>query len=129
MQEKMFKEKYHIFEIEYKKEEIKYKNVDEIISFLEKKVKNHPIISFISIFDHYTHTKSLENSVISENILDAKNIIFCFGLEIPTPEVLAVRPRSIGVCETKDSFVINFLVAPNETANDTMKSFIKEIKG
>jgi hypothetical protein len=53
---------------------------------------------------------------------------FCFGLEIPTPEVLAVRPRSIGVCETKNSFVINFLVAPNETANDTMKSFIKEIK-
>ena len=129
MQEKMFKEKYHIFEIEYKKEEIKYKNVDEIISFLEEKVKKHPIISFISIFDHYTHTKSLENSVISENIIDAKNIIFCFGLEIPTPEVLAVRPRSIGVCETKDSFVINFLVAPNETANDTMKSFIKEIKG
>ncbi len=128
MTEKVFKEKYHIFEIEYKKDEIKYKSVDEIISFLEEKIKNHPVISFISIFDHFAHTKSLANSVINENIIDGKNIVFCFGVEIPTPEVFAVRPRSIGVCETKTSFVINFLVAPNETANDVMKSFVKAIK-
>lgn len=128
MKQKVFKEKYHIFEIEYKKDEISYKNVDEIISFLEEKIKKHPVISFISIFDHYTHTSNLENGIINENIIDAKNIVFCFGVELPTPEVLAVRPRSIGVCETKDSYVISFLEAPNETANEVMKTFIKALK-
>lgn len=128
MKQKVFKEKYHIFEIEYKKDEISYKNVDEIISFFEEKIKKHPVISFISIFDHYTHTSNLENGIINENIIDAKNIVFCFGVELPTPEVLAVRPRSIGVCETKDSYVISFLEAPNETANEVMKTFIKALK-
>ena len=46
---------------------------------------------------------------------------------MPTPEVLAVRPRSIGVCEMKDSFVVNFLEAPNEMANKTMEDFVKSL--
>ena len=128
MQQKVFKDKYHIFEIVYKKDEIKYKSVDEIISALQEKVHSHPIISFIAIFDQYKHTSSLEEGEINPNIKAAKNIIFCFGKELPTPEVLAVRPRSIGVCETEDSFVVNFLEAPNEAANKTMEEFVKSLK-
>ena len=128
MKQKIFKEKYHIFEIEFKKDEISYNSVDEIIEFLRQKVENHPVISYIATFDQYEHTSKLENGVINEEILAAKNIVFCFGMELPTPEVLAVRPRSIGVCETKNGFVVNFLEAPNENANITMEGFIKAIK-
>lgn len=44
MKQKIFKEKYHIFEIEYNKNELKYKNVDEIINHLKEKIDNHPVI-------------------------------------------------------------------------------------
>jgi hypothetical protein len=127
MKQKIFKEKYHIFELEYQKDEIKYKNVDEIITALQVKIDAHPVLAFIAIFDQYKHTSSLEGSEINPNIKAAKNIVFCFGKELPTPEVLAVRPRSIGVCEMKDSFVVNFLEAPNEMANKTMEDFVKSL--
>ena len=45
MKQKVFKEKYHIFEIEYKKNELKYKSVDEIITALQVKIDQHPVIS------------------------------------------------------------------------------------
>ena len=127
MKQKIFKEKYPIFEIEYKKDELKFKSVDEIITALQVKIDAHPVLAFIAIFDQYKHTSSLEGSEINPNIKAAKNIVFCFGKELPTPEVLAVRPRSIGVCEMKDSFVVNFLEAPNEMANKTMEDFVKSL--
>lgn len=127
MKQKIFKEKYHIFELEYKKSEIKYKSVDEIITALQVKIDSHPVLAFIAIFDQYKHTSSLEGSEINPNIKAAKNIVFCFGKELPTPEVLAVRPRSIGVCEMQDSFILNFLEAPNEMANKTMEDFVKSL--
>ena len=127
MKQKIFKDKYHIFEIEYNKDELKYKNVDEIINALKVRIDTHPVISFIAIFDQYNHTSSV-NGEISSNIKAAKNIVFCFGKELPTPEVLAVRPRSIGVCETEDKYILNFLEAPNDLANKTMEEFVKSIK-
>jgi hypothetical protein len=41
---------------------------------------------------------------------------------------MAVRPRSIGVCELEDSFVVNFMEAPNDTANKTMEELVKSLK-
>ena len=128
MTQKIFKNKYHIFEIVYKKEELKFNTVDEIINELKTMIDNHPIISYIAIFDQYAHTSSLKEGEINPHIKAAKNIVFCFGKELPTPEVLAVRPRSIAVCELEDSFVVNFLEAPNDAANKTMEEFIKNLK-
>eukprot|EP00767_Chilomastix_cuspidata_P007779 gnl/Chilomastix_cuspidata/8607.p2 GENE.gnl/Chilomastix_cuspidata/8607~~gnl/Chilomastix_cuspidata/8607.p2 ORF type:complete len:129 (-),score=20.46 gnl/Chilomastix_cuspidata/8607:275-661(-) len=128
MKQKIFKDKYHIYEIIYRKEELIFNNVDEIIEALKEKIDKHPVISYISTFDQYAHTSSLEGSEINPRIKAAKNIVFCFGKELPTPEVLAVRPRSIGVCEMEDNFVINFLEAPNDTANETMETFVKSLK-
>ncbi|QDF28771.1 DUF6858 family protein [Halarcobacter anaerophilus] len=127
MKQKVFKEKYHIFEIEFEKKELNYKNVDEIIAALKEKIDANEIIAFISIFDQYAHTVKIKGD-INPAIKDAKNIIFCFGKEIPTPEVLAVRPRAIGVVELEDSFVVNFLEAPNEQANVAMENIVKSIK-
>ncbi len=127
MKQKIFKDKYHIFEIEFSKNELKFKNVNEILAALKDKIDAHPVIAYISTFDQFSQTKRVDG-VIREDIKDAKNIIFCFGKEIPTPEVLAVRPRSIGVCELEDSFVVNFLEAPNEQANIIMEEMIKSLK-
>lgn len=127
MKQKIFKDKYHIFEIEFSKNEVDYKNVDEIIEVLKSKIEAHPVITYIAIFDQYKQTENL-NGEIRADIKDAKNIIFCFGKEIPTPEVLAVRPRSIGVVELTDSYMVNFLEAPNEQANKVMEDMIKGLK-
>jgi hypothetical protein len=127
MKQKIFKDKYHIFEIEFSKNELKFKNVNEILAALKDKIDAHPVIAYISTFDQFSQTKRVDG-VIREDIKDAKNIIFCFGKEIPTPEVLAVRPRAIGVCELEDSFVVNFLEAPNEQANIIMEEMITSLK-
>ncbi|MBD3794154.1 MAG: hypothetical protein IE889_08400 [Campylobacterales bacterium] len=120
-------EKYPVFTIEINKEETNYKNVDEILAYLEQQIDKHPIAVYIGEFDHYGHTSSLEVGQINPEIKDAKNIICCFGKALPKAEVLAVRPRSIGVAELVDKFVISFLEAPNPEANQAMESWVKGI--
>ena len=127
MKQKIFKDKYHIFEIIFDKSELPYTNVDEILGALKEKIDAHSVITYIATFDQFAQTKRVEG-IIREDIQDAKNIIFCFGKEIPTPEVLAVRPRAIGVAELEDSYVLNFLEAPNEQANVIMELMIKSLK-
>ena len=127
MKQKIFKDKYHIFEIEFEKHELNFSNVDEILNSLKNKIDTHEITTYIATFDQYAQTSWI-NGEIRKDIKDAKNIVFCFGKEIPTPEVLAVRPRAIGVCELEDSFVVNFLEAPNEQANVVMEKMIKSLK-
>ncbi|SFV54352.1 FIG00495699: hypothetical protein [hydrothermal vent metagenome] len=125
MQEITVMEKYPVFKLELTKSDTKFKNVDEILSHFEEKISSHPVAKYIGIFDHYGHTTSLEVGKVSEDIIDAKNIIFCFGKELPKPEVLAIRPRSIGVAEMSDSFVISFMEAPNKDANNSMIEWVE----
>jgi uncharacterized protein YifN (PemK superfamily) len=121
-------EKYPVFTIELNKDETSYKSVDEILSHLKEKIDAHPVATYIGKFDHYTHTTNLEVGEINPEIIDAKNIICCFGKKLPKPEVLSVRPRSIGVAELADKFVVSFLEAPNPDANNTMESWVKSIQ-
>ncbi len=72
-------EKYPVNELIIQKNEIKYTTLDEILDDIKEKIDAHPVATYISIFDHYTHTKGLAEGEINEEILDAKNIIFCFG--------------------------------------------------
>jgi hypothetical protein len=121
--------KYPISELNISKNETTLTNVDEIISHLKAKIDAHSVAIFITIFDHYTHTKSLgENGMISEDILDAKNLICCFGKALPEANMVAVRPRSIGVVEMKNEFVLSFLDAPNPQAHETMISWVESVK-
>ena len=120
-------EKYPVYTIEIGKNETTYANVDEILAYLKNKIETHPIATYIGEFDHYTHTVSLSVGEVSDDIKDAKNIICCFGKVLPKPEVLAVRPRSIGVAEMVDSFVVSFLEAPNSDANNAMETWVKSI--
>ena len=120
-------EKYPVFTIEIAKNETTYKNVDEVIEYLRSQIEAHPVAVVIGVFDHYAHTSSLEVGEISETIKDAKNLICCFGKVLPKPEVLGVRPRSFGIAEMNESFVISFLEAPNPDANAAMEKWVKAI--
>ena len=61
--------------------------------------------------------------IIVEGMTAAVDIIFCFGFAIPTPQMLAVRPRSIGIADMGDKFVISFLEAPMQPANQAMEAW------
>ncbi len=128
MKETILMDKYPVSELEVTKEKSKYSSVNEILEYLKEQIERHPVATYIATFDHYTHTKSLgKNGEIDSDILDAKNIIFCFGKQLPKPQLLAIRPRSIGVVEMKDKFLINFMDAPNPQAQEAMISWIKSI--
>lgn len=120
-------EKYPVNELIIQKNKIQYTTVNEILNDIKEKINAHPVATYISIFDHYTHTKSLTEGEINEEILDAKNIIFCFGKQLPNASMLALRPRSIGVLEYKDTFVVSFMDAPNPQAQEAMVTWVKSI--
>ncbi len=128
MKHMSFKDKYPVWSLELKKSEVEQNNVDEIIGYFKDKIESHPIGTLIAVFDHYAHTTSLPEHKVADNIKDLKNIIFCFGKEIPKPIVGAVRPRSISVCELEDSFFISSMDAPNEAMNEVMQNWAKELK-
>ena len=128
MTQKVFKEKYPIFELIIGKDETTCKTVDDIIDYFREKIEAHPVATYIATFDHYAHTSGLAEGSVNENIKAAKNIVFCFGKELPTPEVMAVRPRSIGVSDMGDTFVIIFMEAPNPQANEAMETWSKALK-
>ena len=120
-------DKYPVFSLEIKKDETTFQNVSEIIDYLKEKIENHPIAVYIALFDHYAHTSALSEGEINPEIKDAKNLIFCFGKQLPNTKILAARPRSFGVSELKDSFVVDFLEAPNEQLHKVMEDWAKSI--
>ena len=126
MTQSTFMDKYPLNTLEVKKSETNLTTIDEIISYFQVKIEAHPIATFISIFDHYTHTFALKGA-INPDIKDAKNIIFCFGAAIPNTKILAVRPRSIAIAEMKDSFIIEFMDTPKEPLTEIMQKWSKAL--
>jgi len=126
MQKTIFMDKYPVFTLTLDKSEIRYKNVGEIVAYFKAKIEAHPIAQFIAVFDHYSHTKAL-NGAIMEGLLDAQNVVFCFGPAIPNTKIVAVRPRSVAICELENAFVIEFIEAPKEEMHALMETWAKEL--
>lgn len=120
-------DKYPIYSLELNKDEISQKSIQDIINYFLDKIEKHPIATNIAVFNHYEHTKKL-NGPINDEIIDAQNVIFCFGAAIPNSKILAVRPRSIGIAEFKEKFSIEFLEAPNEKLHDVMEEWTVDLK-
>jgi hypothetical protein len=128
MKQTLSQETYPMFTLEVEKSETTYRSVDEIIEFLHEKIEDNRSARYIAIFDHYAHTRDLDEGRVDKSILAAKNIIFCFGFTLPNPQVLGLRPRSIGVAETEDNFVISFMEAPMPVANVVMETWALAIR-
>jgi hypothetical protein len=124
MKQSILMEKYPIFDMDLDKGETSCDSVDAVITALKEKIDAHPKVAFIGIFDHYSHTKSIDGA-IAETIKDAKNILFCFGVALPNPHVLSVRPRSIGVADMGNHFHISFLEPPMEMATKEMENWCR----
>ena len=122
MKQTLLQEKYPIFVAEIGKNETTYRSVDELVAYYQARIAENPKVQFIGVFDHYAHTRKIEGPIV-EGMTAAVDIIFCFGFAIPTPQMLAVRPRSIGIADMGDKFVISFLEAPMQPANQAMEAW------
>ncbi len=127
MKQTVLQEKYPVFVLELPKSETTCQSVDDVVARLKKDMEADERVADIAVFDHYAHTASIGGEISGE-IEAAKNVVFCFGMKLPGPLVLAVRPRSIGIAQMKDKFVISFMEAPMPVANDAMESWVKALK-
>jgi hypothetical protein len=127
MKQTLLQEKYPVYTLEVKKGESRYQSVDDIMDYLKTCVDQHPIARHIATFDHYDHTTAMPEGQIAADISAAKHIVFCFGTHLPNPQVMAVRPRSIGVVEQPDQFVVSFLEAPMPLANNAMEAWVRAL--
>ena len=128
MKQTLLHEKYPLFVMELGRDETAFQSVDEICDYFRERIQAHRCGHFIAVFDHYAHTCTLPEGDIAEEIRAAKNVIFCFGIALPSPQVLAVRPRSIGVAETDAGFVITFMEAPMPIANAAMEDWAESLR-
>ncbi|SIS52792.1 DUF6858 family protein [Phaeovulum vinaykumarii] len=126
MKQSLLMEKYPVFELELPKSETSLGDVDAVIAALKARIDAHPKVAFIATFDHHAHTTAIGGE-IAPTIAAAKNIVFCFGIKLPNPHVLAVRPRSIGVADMGDHFHISFLEPPMELATTEMEAWCKAL--
>ncbi|MDD2740743.1 MAG: hypothetical protein PHV02_00585 [Rhodocyclaceae bacterium] len=122
MKQTLLQEKYPIFVTEIGKSETTYQTVEALVAYYQAKIAENPKVHFIGVFDHYAHTRKIEGPIV-EGMSAAVDVIFCFGFAIPTPQMLAVRPRSIGIAEMGDKFVISFMEAPMQPANQAMEAW------
>jgi hypothetical protein len=127
MTKSLFKDKHPINSLIVNKSETTFKDANEIANFFENKINNHPVAKYISTFDNYSHTSSM-NGEIASDIKAALVVIFCFGKAIPSPKILAVRPRTFGISELENSFSIDFMDAPNDELTQIMTNWAKELK-
>jgi hypothetical protein len=123
MEQKLALGKYPIFSKEIAKSSTKFSSAKDIISYFKEQIDAHPMVAYIGSFDHYGHTTSIGGQIPAD-MKDIQNIIFCFGPQVPNADIVAVRPRSIGVVELENSFIVNFMEAPGAMPNQTMMQWV-----
>lgn len=126
MKQTLLMEKYPVFDLDLPKTETTCETIDDVLTRLKTNIDAHPKVAYIGTFDHFTHTKSIDGKIADE-IKDARNILFCFGVALPNAHVLAVRPRSIGVADLGERFHITFMEPPMEVATTAMEEWCKAL--
>jgi hypothetical protein len=127
MKQLHFQEKYPITVVDVAKSETRFETVDAIAGYFRTCMANTPRVAYIGTFDHLAHTRAIGGE-INPGIQAAVNVLFCFGHALPNPQVLAVRPRSIGIADLGDRFVVSFMDAPMKPANDAMQAWALALK-
>jgi hypothetical protein len=127
MKETLSVHEFPVWCLEVAREETDFATVDAICDYFRRCIESQRAAVFITVFDHLAHTRSLPEGHVGEEIRAAKNLVFCFGISLPKAELLACRPRSIGVAETNAGFLVTFLETPMPVANSLMEDWARGI--
>lgn len=128
MKQTVLQETFPVYVLEIDREETPFESVDAVCGYFRDCIEAHPSAVFIAEFDHLRHTRSLPDGRVGEGIRAARNQVFCFGITLPNPQALAMRPRSIGIAETDDGFVITFIESPMPVANAAMEDWALRLR-
>ncbi len=120
-------DRYPVLTLDIPKAETTCTDIDAVVARLRQAIEADKRAIFIADFDHYAHTRSL-GGPIAEGICGARNLVFCFGPHIPNPQILGVRPRSLGIAECADRFVVSFMEPPMPFANEAMSQWCEELR-
>jgi hypothetical protein len=121
-------EKYPVYSQVIDKNDTECKDIDDVMTRLKEKIEAHPIATYIGDFDHYAYVAQQPEGKIADEIKANKHTLFCVANAIPNPLIAAARPRAISVTELVDKFVISYLEAPVETANQLMADWVGSLK-
>lgn len=127
MKQTLLQEKYPIYVAEIDKRETPYPSVEALVAYYRERIADNPKVQFIGVFDHFAHTTRIGGPIM-DGMVAAVDVIFCFGFAIPNPQMLAVRPRSIGIADLGDKFVISFMEAPMQPANQAMEAWTRALR-
>lgn len=127
MKQTLLQEKYPIYVAEIAKNETPYQSVEDLVTYYKGRIAENPKVQFIGVFDHHAHTSAIGGE-IAAGMVAAVDVIFCFGFALPSPLMLAVRPRSIGIADMGDKFIISFMEAPMQPANAAMESWTQGLR-
>jgi hypothetical protein len=116
-----------VFSLQIGAADCRFKSVEEIVDYLKSEIEGHKSARFIATFNHLKHTSELPEGQLADGIVAAYNVLFCFGFTLQSPEQLACRPRSIGICQMDDKFTISFIEAPMPVANAMMEKWAKSL--
>lgn len=122
MKQLHFQEKYPLTVLDVIKSETSHASADAIAAYFKACIEGAERVVYLTTFDHLAHTRAIGGEV-APDIQAAVNVLFCFGHALPNPHVLAVRPRSIGIVDQGDRFVISFMDAPMPAANQAMQAW------
>ncbi|UHD15133.1 DUF6858 family protein [Thiocapsa bogorovii] len=128
MKQTVLQESFPVYVLEIDREETTLESVDAVCGYFRSCIESHPSATFIAEFDHLRHTRSLPDGRVGEGIRAARNLVFCFGITLPNPQALAMRPRSIGIAETDDGFVVTFIELPMPVANAAMEDWAMRLR-
>jgi hypothetical protein len=127
MKQTLLQEKYPIYVAEIDKRGTPYPSVEALVAYYRERIADNPKVQFIGVFDHFAHTTRIGGPIM-DGMVAAVDVIFCFGFAIPNPQMLAVRPRSIGIADLGDKFVISFMEAPMQPANQAMEAWTRALR-
>ena len=126
MQQKIINEKFPVYYQEIMKGSTPYRNIAEIIDALKAGLAKNPSSQIIAVFDLHDHVQK-RGGKIADSIFGAQTLLFCVANAIPHADIVALRPRSIGVTEFADRFVLNFLEAPAQAVTDAMLALVDAV--
>lgn len=107
MKKLLLQEKLPIFVMEVDKSETELKPAQKVTNYFIQLIVDHKVSRLIGEFDYYRHPKGIAGGEMADNIIDTRNIVFCFGIKLSSAEVLAMRLRSIGIAETETGFILS----------------------
>ncbi len=97
--------------------------VEDVGDYFRARIAENPKTQFIGVFDHFAHTRKIGGDWGGKSIREfARRRASSSASRSPHPQILALRPRSTGVADMGDRFVVSFMEAPVQRANVAMES-------